>query len=227
MLVRDVRTGLLMAVPDNRFSAVPYGAAGLGSFVPRGAAYAPGLGYHGVSPMHHGLGDPVGLPFLAALAPLASSLLPAIAGGVSSLLPSIGKIASSLPGVISDAAKAIPSIAQSAASTVAPAVALPPAAPAPDGAAALPPPPPVVALPPPPPMAHPNGSAMAPPTETVIAPVPVQGPDGQTRIVPMRVRRRRRRRARQRFGEMELAGWNGYGYVPLAPARAWGGFNGW
>ena len=150
MLVRDVRTGLLMAVPDNRFSAVPYGAYGLGSFVPRATMYAPGLGY-AASPMHHGLGDPVGLPFLAALAPLASSLLPAIAGGVSSLLPSIGKVASSLPGVISEAAKAIPSIAQSAMATAAPAVAPPPAAPAPDGAAALPPPPPVAALPPPPP----------------------------------------------------------------------------
>lgn len=225
MLVRDVRTGLLMAVPDNRFSAAPYGAVGFGSFVPRGAAYAPGLGYCGASPMYHGLGDPVGLPFLAALAPLASSLLPAIAGGVSSLLPSIGKIASSLPGVISDAAKAIPSIAQSAMATAAPAVAPPPA---PDGAAPLPPPPPVAALPPPPPpMAPPDGAGMTPPMETVITPMPVQGPDGQTRIVPVRVRRRRRRRARRRLGEVELAGWNGYGFVPVAPARAWGGFNGW
>jgi hypothetical protein len=222
MLVRDVRTGLLMAVPDNRFSAVPYGAVGLGAFVPRGAAYAPGLGYYGASPLYHGLGDPVGLPFLAALAPLASSLLPAIAGGVSSLLPSIGKIASSLPGVISDAAKAIPSIAQSVVATPAPAMAPPPAAP--DGAAVLPPP--VAALPPPPPpMAPPDGGALAP--ETVIAPMRVQGPDGQTQIVPVRMRRRRRRRARRRLGEVELGGWNGYGYVPVAPARAWRGFHGW
>ena len=89
MLVRDVRSGRLVAVPDSRFYA--QATAPLGYYGEHGLHGAP-LGSYAAAPqqpLYDGLGNPLGLPFLAALAPLASSLLPMIAKGASSVLPSL------------------------------------------------------------------------------------------------------------------------------------------
>jgi hypothetical protein len=98
MLVRDVTSGRLVAVPDNRFAP---------------ARSADGLGYYGAGPtkvVYDGLGNPVGLPFLAALlpalAPLAKSLLPSLAGKVASLLPGLANKAVALLPSGSDSAAA-------------------------------------------------------------------------------------------------------------------------
>src|SRR5438309_8800663 len=99
MLVRDVRTGRLITMPDIGFGAAPvagyrgFGSYGSGNFY--GANRAPRLGHYGAASPHiiyDGLGNPLGLPFLAALAPLASSILPAIISGAAKLLPAIGSI---------------------------------------------------------------------------------------------------------------------------------------
>ncbi len=53
----------------------------------------PGLGYYGAAPpqvIYDGLGNPLGLPFLAALAML-SSLLPSLASGAAKILPGLSQ----------------------------------------------------------------------------------------------------------------------------------------
>ena len=95
MLVRDLRTGRLIAVPDNQVFASPLGGDHFGSYAPggvHGLGSVPGLGHYGAAPqqiMYDGLGHPLGLPFLAAL-------------------PFIGKVAAFLPQVASVASKVLP-----------------------------------------------------------------------------------------------------------------------
>jgi hypothetical protein len=187
MLVRDVRTGQLVAVPDNRFAAAPFGGYGAGPARTLGVRSRPmgpvsrlrnkssttasairwgrhfsrrshrwlrpclpsllpmipsvdrrigvvaqvhrrpivgsaagrirfgypsrehartgrhaRVSYYGAAPpqvIYDGLGNPLGLPFLAALAPMLSSLLPTLRQ----------RRAKILPGLISQAATALPS----------------------------------------------------------------------------------------------------------------------
>ena len=117
MLVRDVRTGNLVTVPDNRFYGAPAGYSGFGGYVPPSAAGfsgTPGLAYYAAPPqqvLYDGLGNPLGLPFLAALIPAAAALIPKIIGGAAAILPTVAKAASGLPGIISKVAGGLPSIA--------------------------------------------------------------------------------------------------------------------
>jgi hypothetical protein len=197
MLVRDVRTGNLVAVPDNRFYGAPAGYGGFGEHAPpaaRGFGYAPGLGYYGAAPqqvIYDGLGNPLGLPFLAALLPAAASILPSIIGGAAKALPAVANVAGGLPGILSKVAGGLPSIA----GKILPMLTGGGGAPAP--APMLPTPMPM--LPPlpmpfaPPPPAGPP--AMAPHEDTV-ARVRMRTTDGQMVDMPIRVRRRRRGRHR-------------------------------
>jgi hypothetical protein len=221
MLVRELRTGRLIALPDRAAAAPvlggyriaspqPIAYGGLGA-VPLGVAYtaAPGR------VIYDGLGNPVGLPFLAALAPLAAKAL--------AFLPAIGKAVTSLPALattgasmltqmapappaqaMAPTAPSMPAMAPSpppmpmapAPMPMAPAPApmpMPAEAPAPAPmpvAPAMAPVPPLPSAPPPPP------AALAVREEVVIAPMRVQRPDGATMVVPVRMRRRRRRRRR-------------------------------
>lgn len=183
MLVRDV-SGRLIALPEPRIGYVP--VQGYDGY---------GLGYYG-EPVYDGLGNPLGLPFLAALAPLAAkilpmagSLLPKIIGGASKILPIVSKVAGGVQ-------QAVPLISQAIS-------ALPMPAPAPV------------------PAPLPPGPGTVVRTESVVTPVRVQGPTGQPMVVPVRVRRRRRVRApvprlagypgfHGYYGHPGLHGWHGY-----------------
>jgi len=187
MLVRDVRSGRLVMVPDSRFFA--QATAPLGRCGERGLSGVP-YGTYGAGPqqpLFDGLGNPLGLPFLAALGPL----LPMLAKGASALLPSL------LPMLTGGGAAPSP----------------PPMTPEP---APLPPPAPAAApmpmepAPPPLPM---TPSSMPEPPDEIVAPMRMQRPDGQNVVVPVRLRRRRRsRRARTHgiHGWPGLSGWYGY-----------------
>jgi len=194
MLVRDVRSGRLVTVPDSRFFA--QATAPLGYCGERGLSGVPFGNYAAgpQQPLYDGLGNPLGLPFLAALAPLASSLLPMIAKGASSLLRSL------LP-MLTGGGGAAPS---------------PPALPMTPEPAPVPPPAPAMAplpmepAPPPMPMTPPS---MPEPPDEIVAPMRMQRSDGQSVVVPVRLRRRRRsRRARTHglHGWPGLSGWYGY-----------------
>jgi hypothetical protein len=284
MLVRDVTSGRLVAVPDNRFA--PARSAG-------------GLGYYGAGPtqvVYDGLGNPVGLPFLAALlpalAPLAKSLLPSLAGKVASLLPGLANKAVALLPSGSDSAAAQSQLArllpqlqallqQSTAATpqrIGAPMALgmyagmplgfyaetPPGTPAPSpGPEAMAPQPaqppmqasmqtpmqpvmqtpmepgvsPATAAPSSPPLApSPGGVPALGPPEEVVVPMRVQRANGETVIVPVRLRRRRR--LRRRFIAMQPAllqrpfapGTSfAQGYGPVQATNLQGGFGlrGW
>src|SRR5713101_7472455 len=92
MLVRDLRTGRLVAVPDNQVFASPLRGHHFGSYASgrmHGLGSVPGFGHYGAEPqqiMYDGLGHPLGLPFLAAL--------PAIIGKVAAFLPQVASVAS-------------------------------------------------------------------------------------------------------------------------------------
>lgn len=310
MLVRDVRTGRLVAVPDNRFNVAPLSGYGAASYAPRspyaaanGSGFAaapqqviydglgnplglpflaalapmaasllpsllplipslasgaaslfksigrplsgvptggpgfgyypaasmhglgavPELGYYGATPpqvMYDGLGNPLGLPFLAALAPALSSLLPSLAGGAAKVLP----------GLLSQVASALPSLVQSVAPSMANVSPMP-----------MPPPTPGP-LPSGAPMPDAGPPAMAPvvpapmqPPESIVAPMRVQGPNGQPMVVPVRLRRRRRGRGRRMRRAQPLVvappPASGVGFAPrfASPSNlhGWYGFNGW
>ena len=191
-----------------------------------GLGAMPGLGYYGAAPpqvIYDGLGNPLGLPFLAALAPMLSSLLPTLASGAAKILP----------GLLSQAGTALPSLAQSAPASPA---TLPPQ-PAPDAANVSPTPaPPATPMP----DARPTEMAPAPRTPTplpdeVIAPMRVQGPNGQPMVVPVRLRRRGRRRGRRVRSVQPLViarpPISNFGFAPgfASPSNLHGcfGFNGW
>src|SRR5437867_13380028 len=87
MLVRDTMTGYLHEVPDSAL----YGG---------GFAESPEQIGEG-QVVFDGLGNPVGiLPFLPAIAGLASQALPAIAGLFSKAAPAVGQIARQVPGML-------------------------------------------------------------------------------------------------------------------------------
>lgn len=104
MLVRDLRTGQLVDVPDRLMASPAMGGVdgwGVYGSLPR-ASGVHGLGAYHAAPsqiVYDGLGNPVGiLPFLAALKPLAAKLIPTLAtkagGLITKLLP---QITSALP----------------------------------------------------------------------------------------------------------------------------------
>jgi hypothetical protein len=86
----------------------------------------------------------------------------------------------------------------------------------------------------PPPMAPAPRMPMQPPDE-VIAPMRVQGPNGQTMVVPVRLRRRGRRRGRRMRSVQPLViarpPISDVGFAPgfgsPAHRQGWFGFNGW
>jgi hypothetical protein len=196
------------------------------SAVPGPGCAVPGLGYYGAAPpqvIYDGLGNPLGLPFLAALAPMLSSLLPSLASGASKILP----------GLIS-------AVAPSVGSGTPPAPAQPQATPAPDTSNVSPMPAQPAPSGPPPGVVIPDAHAPAmrvplQPPDEIVAPMRVQGPNGQSMVVPVRLRRRgrRRRRLMRRVQPMVVARPppSTIGYAPgfgfPAHPQGWPGFNGW
>ena len=301
MLVRDMNSGRLVAVPDNRFGPARLGGHRIGYNVPQHPHGMTGLGYYGAAPpqvVYDGLGNPVGLPFLAPLLPIlaakGAALLPLIAGKASAALPSLAaKLASLLPGLASKAAARLPSGSDSAVQSQL-AQLLPQlqallqqgtagtpqriGAPMPFGMYAGMPlgfyaqTPPVTPAPSPgpeamapqprnrrrqrrrrrrcnrqrnpqfrprwrrsPPALPPGGApAFAPPDEVVV-PMRVQRANGETVVVPVRLRRRRR--LRRRFIGFQPAVLQrplvpGAGFTQGYPGQVgnvqgWSGFNGW
>jgi hypothetical protein len=243
MLVRDLRTGRLVAVPDGNVfvsppSVYPFGSGGPGSV--HGLGGAPGFGHYGAAPaqiMYDGLGHPVGLPFLTAL--------PAIIGKVAAFLPEVASVASKVLPFLQGAGatpQAQPAPTQ-APDTMAPPSMQPPVQPPMQPPMPSPmesPIQPTMA----PPMLAPMAASMQPPMppsafapreEVAVAPMPVQTPSGETFFVARPVRRRRRRRG---GGSVQLAqvmpprpllpG----GVVPQFAAlphglQGWFGFNNW
>jgi hypothetical protein len=276
MLVRDLRTGRLIAVHDNHAFASPLGGYRLGSYVP-GRVHAvgsvPGFGHYGAAPaqiIYDGLGHPLGLPFLTALPALAgrvAALLPQFASAVSKILPPLqgaGAMPQGQPASTQAPDMMVPPPVQppwqapmQQPSMQAP-VQLPmqPSIPAPMESPIQPtmaPPmqesmlPPMQASAPPPvpasmaPMApvpsEPPGSpeTMVPQEPIVVAPMRVQRANGETVVMPVRLRLRRRKRGR-RFVRIQPAiprpplppGGHGPGLAVSAPyLHGWSGCNGW
>lgn len=216
MLVRDLRTGQLVDVPNRRI--VSPGGSGFDGFAfsRRANALRASAG-HGVGAYHgrpsqviyDGLGNPVGiLPFLAALKPLAAAILPTLASKAGALFKGA---ATAIPALAPQAPSPMPAVAPPAEAIVSPGPAMPPPMPLPAPGPMSPPAmmpspttpapaatettlPPSPAMPAPPAAAAPASAVQ---DEVVVAPIRVQTPSGGTVIVPVRIRRRRRARGRR------------------------------
>jgi hypothetical protein len=221
MFVRDLKTGRLIDVPNQRVVVPALAGFGLGAY-PAGPTQV----------IYDGLGNPVGvLPFLAALKPLAASLIPTLATKIGGLLKgATGQAASAVPALAPQAVSTMPAAAGAAPSFLSTITNLLPqitsALPMLTGGSGLPqampaqsavPGPEVAPVPPMPPMMpgqtmapmpmtpSPMLPAVAPPgipstgpiqEEVVVAPMRVQTSTGGTVVVPVRIRRRRRLRRR-------------------------------
>jgi hypothetical protein len=210
MLVRDVRTGRLIMVPDQpantQFAgyASPYLARRRGY-----GGYSSGLGYYG-APSQLAYDQQLGLPFLAALAPLAAkalAFLPSLIGGGGAAAGAAGSAASAAPSILSTVTGLLPQLSSllpqgsPVTATAVPSPSLPPTQPLP-----LPPAQTVstsestTTIAPASPLPAASGpvssQASTSQSETVIEPMRVRQPNGMMAVVPVRVRRRKRRRVR-------------------------------
>src|SRR5262249_21782802 len=98
MLVQDMLTGYVHEVPDQS-----YGGNLAGYGFPYGSPWRQSPQQYG-HVVYDGFGNPLGLPILAALAPLAAKVLPAIATNVlpmvSSLLPGAAPPPAAMPAPV-------------------------------------------------------------------------------------------------------------------------------
>ena len=253
MLARDLRSGRLIAVPDNHVFASPPGGYRLGSYAPTLAhrvGNVPGFGHYGAPPaqiIYDGLGHPLGLSFLTALPALAgrvAALLPQFATTASKILPllqSTGAMSQGQPAPMPAQDMMLPSSMQPPMQPSMPSPMESPMEPtvAPPMQEPMLPPMQASAQPwmaPIAPSSEPPGSieTMAP-QETFVAPMRVQQANGGSVVMPMRWRRRRQGRAR-RFVPIQPAiprrplPPGGYLPGPATPTpylHGWSGFNGW
>jgi hypothetical protein len=245
MLVRDLRTGRLVAVPDGNVFVSPPGRYPFGPGAPgsvHGLGGAPGFGHYGAAPgqiIYDGLGHPLGLPFLTAL--------PAIIGKVAAFLPQIASVASKVLPFLQGAGatpQGQPAPTQAPNTMVQPSM-QPPVQPSMQPPMQPPMPSPMESpIQPTMTMLAPMAASMQPPIppqawalreEVAVAPMRVQTPGGETFFVARPVRRRRRRHGR---GSAQIA--QVIPPRPLSPAgfapelaapphtlQGWFGFNNW